>query len=57
MLQMEKWRERSSDMHNVAKLGKEAKDRWVSCHYCKLMLYSGMCSTPESHCHHVDTVI
>lgn len=38
----------SSDSPNVTKLGKEAKDRWVVCHCCKLILYSGMCSTPES---------
>lgn len=47
--------ERSSDMPNVAKLGKETKDWWLARRYCRLMLYSGMCGTPEPHCHHADT--
>lgn len=54
---MEKWGQREvRDMPNVAKMGKGAKES-VGClpYYCKLILYDGMCNTPVSHCHHIDT--
>jgi len=47
--------ERSSDMPSMAKLGKEVKDPWVAYRCCELMLCTGMCCTPESPCHRVDT--